>query len=410
MPNLTQHQIDRAEPPAHGQRFLRDSKVPGLALRITVNGARAFVWDRRVRGRQRRVTLGRPPAMSLGLARRRAGQLAGRVAAGEDPATALSPHRHGLTFGELATRYLRDHAKPRKRSWREDARMLRDVLPPPPGAPRELEPAPIPAAWKGRHLSEFTRDDLAQLHTRLGRDGKYQANRVLALIRAMFNLARTWGLMAGDNPAGSIRAYRERARERFLSPGELAHVLAAIQAEPDPRWRAFFLLALLLGPRKGELLGAKWEDVDLKGRLWSLPQTKAGRSHLLPIPEPAVPIIEGLPRFKGSPWVFHSATSKSGHLEEPKRAWWNLCRRAKVTGVRIHDLRRTVGSWLAASGHSLPLIGRVLGHSQPAATAVYARLNVEPVRAALEAQAAKMLGPAASGRGGEVDEGSERPL
>jgi integrase len=395
---LTQRTVERAEPPASGQRFLRDAKVPELALRITAGGARAFVWERRVRGRTRRKTLGRPPAMSLGLARRRAAALSTRVAAGEDPFSLQAQRQQGVTFGELAVRYLADHAKPRKRSWREDARVLRDVVPRAPGDTRALDAAPIPSSWRTRRLADLAREDVAQLHTRLGASGTYQANRVLALLRLMFALARTWGLITGDNPAVGIKPYREQARDRFLSPDELQRVLTALAGEPDPRWRAFFVLSLLLGPRKGELLSAKWEDVDLVGRLWRLPETKAGRSHLLPLPEAAVGILEALPRFKDSPWVFHSATSRSGHLEEPKRAWAKLLTRAQVTGVRIHDLRRTVGSWLAASGHSLPLIGRVLGHSQPAATAVYARLDLAPIREALEAQARRMLpGPPSPG-------------
>ena len=265
--------------------------------------------------------------------------------------------------------------------------MLRDVL----GRPGE-KPALIPASWRHRRLSDLTREHIAELHARVGRDsGHYTANRALALLRAMFNLARTWGLCSGDNPATGIRAFREEKRDRFLRPDELSRALVAIDQEPDWRWRAYFRLALLLGPRRQELLRAQWPELDFAARAWRLPTTKAGRPHLLPLPMPAVEILESLPSRGKSEWLFPSPTSRSGHLEEPKKAWQRIRERANTKDVRIHDLRRTLGSWLAASGYGLPMIGRVLNHSQPSATAVYARLDLEPVRQALEANAQAML-------------------
>ena len=154
---------------------------------------------------------------------------------------------------------------------------------------------------------------------------------------------------------------------------------------------AILLMALLLGPRRHELLRARWPELDFPARSWRLPTTKAGRPHLLPLPTPAVEILESLPSRGHSEWVFPSSAARSGHLEEPKKAWQRIRERANTKDVRIHDLRRTLGSWLAASGYGLPMIGRVLNHSQPSATAVYARLDLEPVRRALEANAQAML-------------------
>ena len=387
MPNLTQHLVDRVALPAAGQRFLRDVRVLGLALRVTSNAAKSWIWEGRVKGRVRRITLGPHPALSLAAARDEALSTAAAVAKGEDPATARARERAELTFGGLATLYLERHAKPRKRSAAQDERMLRDVL----GRPGK-EPAVIPATWKNRRLSDLSRRDVAELHAKLGREsGHYAANRALALLRAIFNLARTWGLHSGDNPATGIRAFREEKRDRFLRPEELRRAFAAIAQEPDWRWRAYFRLALLLGPRRRELLCARWEENDFSARVWRLPTTKADRPHLLPLPAPAIEILESLDSRGTSDWLFPSPMSGSGHLEEPKTAWQRIRERAETTDVRIHDLRRTVGSWLAASGYSLPMIGRVLNHSQPSATAIYARLDLEPVRVALEANAHAML-------------------
>ncbi len=169
----------------------------------------------------------------------------------------------------------------------------------------------------------------------------------------MFNLARIWGLYSGDNPATGIRAFHEDKRDRFLGPDELSRALAALDQEPDWRWRAYFRLALLLGPRRQELLRVQWPDLDFSARAWRLPTTKAGRPHLLQLPTPAVEILESLPSRAQSEWVFPSPTSRSGHLKEPQKARQRIRARANTKDVRIHDLRRTLGSWLAASGYGL---------------------------------------------------------
>jgi integrase len=388
---LTQAVVDRATRPASGQRFLRDAKALGLALRISSGGAKAWVWEGRVRGRVRRITLGHHPALSLAQARKKALTTAAAVSEGKDPAAERARERGELTFGAFAQRYIERHARPHKRSAAEDERMLRDVLPASDG--KDREPAPIPATWKNRRLSDITRDELTQLHARLQRDsGPYAANRALALLRTMFNLAKSWGALNGENSATGIHMFREEKRDRFLSPDELKRVLVALDAERDWRWKAYFKLSLLLGPRKSELLCARWSDVDLETRTWRMPTTKAGRSHLLPLPTVAVAILEFLPSRGCSDWLFPSNTAESGHLEEPKKPWKRIRSSADVKDVRIHDLRRTLGSWLATNGYGLPLIGRVLNHSQPSVTAVYARLNLDPVRQALEANARTMLG------------------
>jgi integrase len=393
VPRLTQAMLDRASAPAHGQRFLRDAKIQGLALRISRGGAKAWVWEGRVRGRVRRITLGHHPAFSLPQARTKALAMAAAVADGKDPAAALAWERGELTFGAFAQTYLERHATPHKRSADEDKRMLRDVLPQKEAEDKAREPAPIPATWRHRRLSDITHAEVTQLHSRLQRDrGLYTANRVLALLRTMFNLAKCWGTLIVDNPAAGVRMFREEKRDRFLNPDELKRTLAAIDQEADWRWKAYFKLSLLLGPRRSELLSARWVDIDLPSCTWRLPTTKAGRSHLLPLPTPALAILDSLPSRGKSDWIFPSTTAASGHLEEPKKAWQRIRGQADVKDVRVHDLPRTLGSWLAANHYGLPLIGRVLNHSQPSATAVYARLDLEPVRAALEANAQAMLG------------------
>lgn len=376
---LTQRVVDAAEPPKSGQTFVRDNELTGFALRITESGAKSFIWEGRVRGRSRRITLGAYPALSVLLARKKAIKIRAAIAEGRDPSLEREAQRKEPTFGDLAAAYMDRHAKSRKRSWKRDAQMIGGYL----------------SKWKNRRLSDIGPDDVARFHDSLGKEnGRYAGNRTLALLRTMFNVARDWHLFLAPNPTEGIKMFREEKRERFLSPDELRRVNDALAEEPNEYWRAYFPLSLLLGTRRSELLSARWADIDLEQCTWRLPMTKAGRSHLLPLPTPVIEILLSLPSHGRSEWVFPGSGS-TGHLAEPKKAWHRIRERAQVRDVRIHDLRRTLGSWLSGQGYNLQLIGKALNHSSVSTTQVYARLDINPLREALERNARLMLGSGA---------------
>jgi len=375
---LTKDSIEREKLPEPGrkERFIRDDMVRGLGVRVRASGAKSFVFEGRVKGRPRRLTLGAWPDLSVVLARQRAMEIRTAIARGEDPAGDAQTARKELTFGELTSTYRERHAKPHKRPAWQDENTLRRY---------------VPKAWSSRRLSDITRSDVAQLHGKVGEaHGRYAANRTLALLRTMFNLARTWELFKADNPAQGIKQFKEQKRERYLSPEELQKVNAALLEEPDWRWRAYFPLALMLGTRRSELLAMRWTDVDLTARTWRIPETKAGNTHLLPLPSPVMAMLESLPSRDKSEWVF-PGEGATGHIVAPSKAWQRIRARAGVADVRIHDLRHTLASWLVAQGFNLPLVGRALNHTQTATTARYSHLALEPVRAALEQTAALMM-------------------
>jgi integrase len=376
---LTKDAIERAKRPEAGrkERFIRDDVVRGLGVRITASGAKSFIFEARIKGRPRRLTLGCWPDLTVILARQRAVEMRAAIARGEDPAADAEAARKEATFDDLATIYMERHARPNKRSAWQDENTLRRY---------------IPVGWNSRRLSDITRADVARLHAKIGEDhGHYAANRTLALLRTMFNLARVWELFKAENPVQGIKQFREERRARYLNPDELAAVNRALLEEPDWRWRAYFPLALMLGTRKSELLGMRWADIDMERRAWRIPLTKAGNSHLLPLPGPVAAILSGLPSHGKSDWVF-PGDGAAGHIVEPAKAWQRVRARANVADVRIHDLRHTLASWLVAQGFNLPLIGRALNHTQTATTARYAHLALDPVRAALEQTAALMVG------------------
>ena len=379
MAHLTKQIVEAAKAPARGQIFIRDDSIRGFALRVLESGGKSFVWEGRINGRPRRITIGQFPDLSVQAARDEAMRIRAAIADGRDPASERQADRREPTFGDLTKEYLARHARPRKKSAWQDENTLRRY---------------VPGGWSNRRLSDIARGEVAKLHAKIGAEhGEYAANRTLALLRVMFNLAATWGMFKADNPAHGVKAFKEQRRERYLNPDELRRVNQALLDEPDWRWRAFFPLCLMLGTRRGELLQARWADIDLAARTWRIPETKAGTPHLLPLPGPVVEILSGLPSRGVSEFVF-PGTGKSGHLEEPAKAWQRIRRRAGVLGVRIHDLRHTLASWMVAQGFNLPLIGRALNHTQVSTTVRYSHLALDPVRQALEKTASLMIGAA----------------
>jgi len=371
--SLTETFVEKQKPPPSGEVFYRDRNIRGFALRVNWGGTKSFIVEGRVNGRVRRITLGRHPVMSVAKARAAALKTKGSIADGVDPTTTET---EAVTFTALAASYI-DYSKQHgKKTWAQDEAALKLY---------------IPKGWNSRRLSDISRDDVVKLHGHVGEhNGKYASNRLIALVRGMFNYAiDELKTFKGDNPAARIKLFKEDKRERFLSPEELIRVNEALLAEREP-WRSYFPLVLLTGTRRMELLTAKWENIDLAARTLKLTETKNGRTLLLPLPIAAVAILEALPSRGASEWLFPSY-GKTGHVTEPKTAWDRIRERAKVPDVRIHDLRRTLGSWLAGAGFSLPMIGRALGHQSPTSTAIYARLALGPVRAMLEANAELMV-------------------
>jgi len=239
------------------------------------------------------------------------------------------------------------------------------------------------------------RSDVLDLHVEIGEDSPVEANRVVELFRAMFNKARKWETVPKGtrNPISGFdkdEKFAERSRERWVRPSEMPDLADAIAEEPNPYIRAAIWLLLLTGLRKTEVLRTRWEEIDLARGELRVPETKSGRSHVVPLSDPALEVLRSVPRQSGNPYVICGA-HRGEHLKGFAKAWRRIRRRADLEDVTVHDLRRTVGSWLANSGFSVQLIGRVLNHSDPAATEIYARLQEEAPRAALEAHAEELM-------------------
>ena len=207
----------------------------------------------------------------------------------------------------------------------------------------------------------------------------------------MFNKAKEWG-WAGENPAEKITAFHEEKRERFLDAEELKAFFDALKQELNVVIRDYILLSLLTGARRRNVQSMRWDEIDWNQATWIIPTEKAkskkpNRVVLSPV---ALTVLETRKLASTSEWVF-PGRGKSGHLEEPKKAWRRIVKAANITDLRLHDLRRTLGSWQAATGASLPIIGKSLGHTSLEATQIYARLDLDPVRASVNKATDAML-------------------
>lgn len=215
-----------------------------------------------------------------------------------------------------------------------------------------------------------------------GTFSKSAATRAVNQMAAMFN----WGMKRGycsSNPCLGVERFRSVKRDRFLFPSELERLKTTLLSSP-PLIHDLIWVALLTGARKANVLQMEWAELDFNLKLWRIPphKFKNGDSHLIPLGDDVIYILKRRKESARSQWVFEGDPGQ--HLKDPKRAWNKIRALAEIKDVKLHDLRRTVGSYMAISGESQYIIGKALGHKDPRSTAVYARLNLAPVRAAFD--------------------------
>lgn len=380
--NFTKAAIEQMVAPEGGnRRYIYDAKESGLLVQITESGRKTFQLYKKHMGKPIRVTIGTFPELTVEQARKKAREIKVSLTNGENPNDKLKQQRQEMTFADLFEIYLERHAKPRKKTWREDETYFKRHL----------------ASFGKKRLSTITKGDIAAIHSSIGKDRPTHANRVLALVSSIIGRGIEYGLYESLNPCRGIKKFSEQARDRFLSGDELARFFQALEQEPNSTARDFFLVALLTGARRANVLSMRWSDLDLKGQTWRIAETKNGTPQNVPLVGPVLEILQDRRKATSSFFVF-PGPGKTGHLVEPKKAWQRICQAAGIKGARIHDLRRTMGSWQAKTGASLPIIGKSLNHKSASTTSIYARLDLDPVRTAMETAAAAMLEAGGSGK------------
>jgi len=369
--------------PGESRYFIYDSETPNLAVCVSPAGRKTFYRCGKVRGRAMRVHLGAWPAITVQVARKLTLKVSAEIANGIDPQAEKRTARNEPTLRDLFEWYLEHHAKPHlsPRTWQGDEQRFRTYL----------------SQWSTRRLSQITRTEIVSLHTRLGATIPVGANKVINLLRVLFRHGIRIGWCKA-NPAADIKRFKQQPRERYLQPDELPKFFAALE-HVSPLIRDFLLMCLFSGARRGNVQAMRWEDIDIDAGVWQIPaeQSKSRRSMRIVLPAAATEILQRRVSESSSEWVFPGRGSKTGHIAEPKRGWNRVRELAGIGDVRLHDLRRTLGSWQAAGGSSLAIIGKSLGHSNPSSTAIYARLNLDPVRESVEKATAAMLDAASDG-------------
>lgn len=370
---ITKRAIEAIAPQAK-DLVLFDTELIGFLCKITPAGRRVYFAEARVAGRKTRVTIGQHGHVTADQARVEAHRLLAEMAGGKNPGIEKAAAKKIITVAELAERYLEQHAELKKkaRSLVEDRRMLDSFI--------------LPALGRLK-VNAIGRADVAKLHHSM-RATPYQANRVLALVSKMMNLAEKWGLRPdGSNPARHVERFKEAKRERFLSGDELASLGQALaDAEQagavDYRHVACIRLLLFTGMRLSEVLTMTWPMVDLNAGTIRLEDAKAGPRTVY-LNDGAAQVLANLPRLAGTDFVLPG--DRAGRpLVNPQKGWAKIKAAAELDDLRLHDLRHSFASVAAASGMNLPLVGRLLGHKELATSLRYSHLAADPVKEAAQ--------------------------
>ena len=407
--------------PAAGKRATYyDVTVPKLALRVTAAGTKTFYTVKRNGDGMSWLRLGAFPDMTVENARKVAEIKLGLYASGDNPAETRRALKAEPTLAEFFKEYGTRHGQ-KKKAWGDDKQRYRDYLETPLGA---------------KKLSAITRESIGRILSDMERDGKAGAtvNNVRALASGLFGKAIEWSYLT-DNPVKGIKTRQTNKRDRFLEARELPRFFTSVGQEPNETIRDYFLLSLLTGARRANVMAMRWNQINLAEGIWRIPVTKNGTPQNVTLSPEAAAILTTRKETADGAFVF-PGDGKSGHLIEPKKGWLRIFDRdelaqltarieaadktfptvegealtdalerarkaakrlkldtegARIDPLRIHDLRRTLGSWQAKQGASLAIIGKSLNHKSQQATAIYARLDLDPVRASVNQATAAMM-------------------
>ena len=384
---ITKRAVDALKPGS----ILWDTDVKGFGVRCQRRD-KVYFLKATVRGKQRWLTIGpHGSPWTPEKARKEAKRKHGAIADGGDPAADREAARHNPTVADLCERYYEDYAKEHKKpsSAATDSANIENHVIPLLGKSfvADLTQAEIDRFKKAVKNGKTARPRTEAQQGGPGvTGGPGVANRCLALLSKMFNLAERWGWRpGGTNPCRHVDKYKENKRERFLSDKELAKLADALnKAESEnPYAVAAIRILIFTGARLGEIRNLEWAHVDMEQAKLALPDSKTGAKVLF-LSAPALDVLANLPPMKNNPYVICGKKDGS-HLVNIQKPWGRIRKRAGLEDVRLHDLRHSFASVAASGGLSLPMIGKLLGHTQAATTARYAHLADDPLRAANEA-------------------------
>ncbi|MBS0271768.1 MAG: tyrosine-type recombinase/integrase [Proteobacteria bacterium] len=372
MPKFTKRFVESIAPDPEKTLKFWDAEIKGFGLVVLPSGRRTYCIEYRNADQvKKRLKIGVHGHITTEEARDLAKRGLGQVAHGHDPAEQKKQVNNLTTVEDLTNNYLERHGyKKRPKSLQEDQKLLQNII--------------LPSLGRLKVLY-ITRRELESLHKNY-QNTPYQANRTLALLSKMFSLAVSWGWRE-DNPASGILKYQEEKRDRWLNEEELERLWTVLDGYPKHITAYVFKFLLLTGARKGEALGATWDQFDLEKKVWTKPShlTKQKKKEHLPLSEKAIGVLRIVKNVSPFPSLYVFPGRLAGApLKEIKTFWKRVLKESKLENIRIHDLRHTHASHLVSSGLSLSIVGKLLGHTQASTTQRYAHLADEPLRQAAE--------------------------
>lgn len=379
---FTKKRLEAIPLPPDGKRVtVMDAETKGLICTVTSAGTRTFYFRRQVNGKRATDRLGALGEITLATARDMVALKQADIAKGLPVGTAATI-RTSPKFDDHFKAWLKDYAEVHR-----PGTVYHD---------RKLYEKHIKDELGDRKLVTITMADVQKLHSKIGKAGKKRtANSVLQLLSTIFNRAIQAGQYNGRNPVDGIRRFKEKKRERYLSPDELERLFKALFHKDTPAdVRDIVLLALLTGARRGNILAMVWAEINFHTATWIIPgeKTKTDDDYLVPLAPQAVALLEArkADRDPDNPWVF-PASSATGHVYTIQKQWVAVLDRAKIKNFRFHDLRHTNAAWQIYGGATLSFVGKVLGHRSTSTTARYAHVDMTPARASAERGAGRML-------------------
>lgn len=363
--NFTKASIITLPLPEQGKiNYVYDSHLKGLGLMTFFSGTKTFFLYKRINGKPDKIKIGRFPEITIEQARKIAYSLINEISLGKNPKEKNLKKTLDISLQELLESFIEKHGRLHKKTWKQDHYIFYKYV----------------TALSNKKIKDINKGMILELHSSIGKQyGTYSANRIISLLKTMFNKAIEWGHNV-TNPCLGIKKFKEKSRERFLQAYELPKFFEALNSETNELFKDYFYITLLTGARRRSVGSMNWKDISFANNTWKIEETKNGESQIVHLSEHVINILQKRFDLRSSEWVFPSVASASGHIEEPKTAWKKLLKKAGIENLRIHDLRRTLGSWQAATGANSYIIGKSLGHKTQQATAIYARLNLDPVR------------------------------
>ncbi|MFZ6772438.1 tyrosine-type recombinase/integrase [Undibacterium sp. SXout7W] len=427
--NFTKATLNSIEPPTSQQRiYFSDQQSRGLRLDILASGTKSFQVYRKVNGKPKRIVLGRFDAsipdsrtfpanqdhltmignsagLNVGMARKLCDAVNAALDRGEDPLATANERRRvireeltlGGAFQEYYAKHLLVQGKASHLRIKDDFCRYLGKASTDPRKPRGKAKSKAQGSvnWENRPLSNISQTDIRGLMASIKQEiGKRTANRVLSIISAIYNKVITWEQYKGENPCARVEKFPENSRDRFLASAEIPKLLNALNALTDIDFKHFVLLSLFTACRQSNVLGMRWADINYDASILTIQKevSKNGTQMTIPLTGFALEVLSERKKTMNSdsPFVF-PAKSASGHMTPPKKRWKQLLAQAGIEDLRMHDLRRSLASWAAMSGTSLPIIGKMLGHNSAQATEIYARLQADPVKNAMQTATKAML-------------------